>query len=184
MLPKLDYIKQARLRMGITQRKLASLTGVSTSLINQIESGRCQPSYETAIRIFEVLNNIEGKTSVKAGEICSRNIVSLMPNDPVTKAVDLMRKNGYSQLPVLENGRPVGLISEEGIMKAMNSGSSEEVGRGGIQRVMEPSPPMVDEATPAKLLISLIKFSKAILTSQRGKVTGIITASDLLRLIE
>jgi len=184
MLPKLEYIKQARLRMGVTQRRLASLAGVSASMINQIESGRCKPSYETAMRIFEAINNLEGKTSVKAGEICSRGILSVRPSDPVTKAAELMRKNGYSQLPVLEDGQPVGLISEEGIMKAMVEGDPAEVGRALIQHVMEASPPVVDESTPAKALISLIKFSKAILTSKRGRVTGIITASDLLRLME
>ena len=51
MLPRLDYIKQARTKLGITQRELASLAGVSTSMINQIESGRCKPSYDTAKKI-------------------------------------------------------------------------------------------------------------------------------------
>ena len=40
MLPRLEYVKQARVRLGLTQRKLAGLTGISTSMINQIESGR------------------------------------------------------------------------------------------------------------------------------------------------
>ncbi|MFQ5572745.1 MAG: helix-turn-helix transcriptional regulator, partial [Nitrosopumilaceae archaeon] len=44
-----------RTKLGITQKKLASMTGVSTSMINQIESGRSQPSYETAKRIFDSL---------------------------------------------------------------------------------------------------------------------------------
>ena len=48
MLPRIDSIKQIRLKIGITQKKLAMLTGVSTSMINQIESGRSQPSYDTA----------------------------------------------------------------------------------------------------------------------------------------
>ncbi|HEU4823713.1 MAG TPA: helix-turn-helix domain-containing protein, partial [Nitrososphaeraceae archaeon] len=43
MLPTLEYIKQTRRRLGITQRKLADLTGISTSMINQIECGRCKP---------------------------------------------------------------------------------------------------------------------------------------------
>ena len=50
-----------RLKLGITQKKLAIMTGVSTSMINQIESGRSQPSYETAKRIFENLSNLESK---------------------------------------------------------------------------------------------------------------------------
>ena len=53
MLPRIDSIKQIRLKIGITQKKLAMLTGVSTSMINQIESGRSQPSYDTAKKIFE-----------------------------------------------------------------------------------------------------------------------------------
>ncbi|MGH9991395.1 MAG: helix-turn-helix transcriptional regulator, partial [Nitrososphaera sp.] len=66
MLPRLEYIKQARLRLGVTQRRLASLTGVSSSMINQIESGRCRPSYETARKIFEILSSLEGSSSMKA----------------------------------------------------------------------------------------------------------------------
>ena len=30
MLPSLEYIKQTRQKLGITQRRLASLTGIST----------------------------------------------------------------------------------------------------------------------------------------------------------
>jgi len=53
MLPRLETIKEERKKYGITQKKLASMTGVSTSMINQIESGRCKPSYDTAKKIFE-----------------------------------------------------------------------------------------------------------------------------------
>ena len=55
LLPRIDSIKQIRQKIGITQKKLAVLTGVSTSMINQIESGRSQPSYDTAKKIFESL---------------------------------------------------------------------------------------------------------------------------------
>lgn len=184
MLPKLETIKQLRLRTGISQRKLAELAGVSTSLINQIEAGRCKPSYDTARRIFEALNDLEVRVSIKAGEICSRNIVAVKPSEIVTKAAELMRKNGYSQLPIVEDERPVGLITEEAIVRAMTSGDPVEVGRMAVKQIMDPSPPLVDEATPAKALIPLIRYSKAVLTSYRGRITGIITASDLLKLVE
>jgi predicted transcriptional regulator len=63
LLPRLEYIKQARTRLGITQRKLASITGISTSMVNQIESGRCKPSYDTAKKIFEILSSLEAAIS-------------------------------------------------------------------------------------------------------------------------
>ena len=57
MLPRIESIKQIRLKMGITQKKLALMAGVSTSMINQIESGRSQPSYETAKKYSIILQN-------------------------------------------------------------------------------------------------------------------------------
>lgn len=70
MLPRIDSIKQARTKIGITQKELAKMTGVSTSMINQIESGRSQPSYETAKRIFDSLATLEGRADPnKAGDI-------------------------------------------------------------------------------------------------------------------
>ena len=57
MLPSIQSIKQQRIKLNMTQRELGTEVGVSTSMINKIESGRSQPSYETAKRIFEVLAN-------------------------------------------------------------------------------------------------------------------------------
>src|SRR5574341_1291945 len=83
MLPRIDYIKQARIKLRLTQRELATLAGISTSMINQIESGRCKPSYETAKRIFEVLGSHEGKAAMKAREICNMKLISIQKNEPL-----------------------------------------------------------------------------------------------------
>ena len=75
MLPSIQSIKQQRIKLNMTQRELGIEVGVSTSMINQIESGRSQPSYGTAKRIFEVLGNREGSMSTHtAGELCSKDI--------------------------------------------------------------------------------------------------------------
>ena len=63
MLPSIESIKQQRLKINMTQKELANLVGVSTSMINQIESGRSAPSYNTAKRIFEVLARKESEAS-------------------------------------------------------------------------------------------------------------------------
>jgi len=117
MFPKLEDIRRIRLRLGLTQRKLALLVGVSTSLINQIETGRSKPSYETARRIFEVLSMLEAKNSPKAGDICSRSVVFVSAKDTAASAAEVMRRYGFSQLPVLNGDKIIGLITEEGIMK-------------------------------------------------------------------
>ncbi|MFN4336795.1 MAG: CBS domain-containing protein [Candidatus Nitrosocaldus sp.] len=119
MLPRLEYIKQARIRLGLTQRRLAMLVGISTSMINQIESGRCKPSYDTAKRIFDVLNSLEDRSSPKVVDICSKEIISVSVDDSLHDAIGLMRRYSFSQLPVFANTKPVGMISEEGIVKYM-----------------------------------------------------------------
>ncbi|HVL91311.1 MAG TPA: CBS domain-containing protein [Actinomycetota bacterium] len=49
------------------------------------------------------------ETSV--GEICSMKLTTLSPNDSVDKAVELMRENAVRRLPIVEDGKPVGMVS-------------------------------------------------------------------------
>jgi CBS domain-containing protein len=49
--------------------------------------------------------------SVKVGEICSGNIATVAPNEPVDKVVALMREKAIRRVPVVEGGRPVGIVS-------------------------------------------------------------------------
>ncbi|MDP9211353.1 MAG: CBS domain-containing protein, partial [Thermoproteota archaeon] len=92
---------------------MATLSGISTSMINQIESGRCKPSYDTARRIFEVLSSQEGKTSLKAGDICSHEVISVQKDEKLEVAIEKMIKNSISQIPVIDASKIVGLVSED-----------------------------------------------------------------------
>ena len=185
MLPRLDSIKQARLKLGITQKKLASMTGVSTSLINQIESGRSQPSYETARKIFDNLATLEGKSSShKAGDFCSKEIVKLKPNNSLHDAIKKMRSRSISQIPIFNGKEPVGIVTEDGIVKQLSDSDESHWKNIRLDEVMEPIPPIVDYETPANTLVPLIRFSKCILVSKKSKIIGIITASDTLKMME
>lgn len=184
MLPGLEYIKQTRLKLGITQRRLASLTGISTSMINQIETGRCKPSYDTAKNIFEILSTLEGKSSKKAGDICSRNIIFAQKDDSLYSIVEKMRLHFVSQVPIFEGQKIVGIVSEDSLAKRMVENDEKKLKNITIDTVMEPSPPLVDSGTPAKALVPLIRFAKCILVTEKGNVTGIITTTDILKMVE
>jgi CBS domain-containing protein len=45
------------------------------------------------------------------GEICSADLVGLSPDDTVDDAVRMMRERAVRRLPVVEAGRPVGIVS-------------------------------------------------------------------------
>ena len=49
--------------------------------------------------------------STTLGEICSRELRTLSPNDQIGMAVRLMREHAIRRLPVVEGGRPVGILS-------------------------------------------------------------------------
>ncbi|MGI0082888.1 MAG: CBS domain-containing protein [Nitrosopumilaceae archaeon] len=184
LLPRLDSIKPARLKLGLTQQKLASLTGVSTSMINQIESGRCQPSYATAKKIFEILGSLEGQSSMKAGDICSKSITKLKTTDSLHDAIKRMQEHSISQIPVFDGTDVVGLISEDGIVKHMIDSDETQRKKIRLSEVMEPRPPIVDYDIPVKTLVPLVRYSKCILVSKHSKIVGIITASDTLKMME
>ena len=45
------------------------------------------------------------------GEICSTNPVTLSPGDDVERAMELMKENAVRRIPVVEDGRVVGIVS-------------------------------------------------------------------------
>jgi len=174
-----------RLKIGITQKKLATMTGVSTSMINQIESGRSQPSYETAKRVFDSLASLEGKSSShKAGDFCSKDVVKLKPSNTLHDAIKKMHESSISQIPIFNGQDLVGMISEDGIVKHLADVGESELKNAKLADTMEPVPPIVDYDTPANVLVPLIRYSKCILVSKKSKIMGIITASDTLKMME
>lgn len=44
-------------------------------------------------------------------EICSRELATVSPETPIETAVDLMRQKAIRRLPVVEDGKPVGIVS-------------------------------------------------------------------------
>ena len=185
MLPRIDSIKQIRLKIGITQKKLAVMTGVSTSMINQIESGRSQPSYDTAKKIFENLAKLDGESSSHtAGDFCSKDIVKLKPSNTLHDAIKKMHELSISQIPVFVNSEIMGVVSEDGIVKHLADMGEAELKKAKLSETMDPIPPIVDFDTPANVLVPLIRYSKCILVSRKSKIIGIITASDTLKMME
>lgn len=49
--------------------------------------------------------------ATKLGDICSREVVTVAPGDDLTTAGDVMRQKVIRRVPVVEGGRPVGILS-------------------------------------------------------------------------
>ena len=183
-LPNLDSIKRQREKLHVSQKKLANMTGVSTSMINQIESGRSKPSYDTAKKIFGSLAILEGESSSHvAGEICKTPIEKMKPSQTINDAVKKMNEMAISQIPIFDGTEPVGVVSEEGLVKKLATTNSSQWKKMQLKDVMTSVPPIVNYDTPANTLGPLLQFTKCILVSKDSKIIGIITASDTLRMM-
>jgi len=183
MLPELSEIPKRRRMLGLTQRELARLAGVSQSLIAKLESGRVNPSYTKVKAIFDALERLQVRREVRAGEICHSEVVGVQKDEPVSKAVQLMRRFGYSQLPVFDGGRPIGSISEKTILRQILDGKSlRQISTLPVRDVMDEEFPQVGEDAPLSLISNLLHVYPAVLVTRRGRVTGIITKADLLKM--
>jgi len=184
MLPSLETIKEERKKLNMTQKKLAVMTGVSTSMINQIESGRCKPSYETAKRIFEKLTNFEEEQSDTAGDICTWNIVKLKVTNTINDARKKMHSVGISQILIFDGNTPKGVVTEEGILKKLDdSGDKSRWKKTQLLHVMEKIPAIITHDTPVKSIVQLVRTGKFLLVTKDTKF-GIITASDALNIMD
>ena len=49
--------------------------------------------------------------TTRLGQVVSRDLTAVAPDDPVERAIELMREKAVRRLPVLEDGKPVGVVS-------------------------------------------------------------------------
>ena len=169
-------LRKLRLEAGLTQRQLAKLVGISQAHIAKIENEKVDPRLSTVNKILEVLTS--GKKR-KCREIMTENVIFASPNDRVLEVSKIMMKHAISQLPVIENGIVIGTVTEESIIRNLSSTVAERK----VEEIMEPPLPMIPENASINVAKSLLEESPAVLVVKKGKVKGIITRSDLLKIV-
>jgi predicted transcriptional regulator len=172
-----EDIQQLRQRRGMTQAELASKIGVSQSYIARLERGSLDPKLSLVKKIVEILT---GDTGRVCSEIMSTDPITVDARDVVSTAVSIMQENSYSQLPVMRGTQIVGIITEWDIIQNLQHNLHEL----SVQAVMSPSGAlMVDENTSVDVIIPLFENYQAVLVHNQGRIRGIITRTDMLKLI-
>ena len=183
MLPALELIPERRRKLGLTQSQLAELAGVSQSYIAKLEAGNIEPSYVKVKALFEALDKLEQKKQLSASQVMNRNVVGIQKNTVIHDAIDLMRRHGFSQLPVMDDELPVGSVSEGTLLDHLLAVKKNESQAKYVYEIMDDPFPQVGEDAPVSLVTSLLKFYPAVLVQRKGKILGIITKADLLGII-
>lgn len=183
--PPASDIRKRRKMLDITQSELAEASGVSQSTITKVEQGKISASYNTVVKLFETLDKMgERKKEVPIMDIATKDIISVQEDFGVHEALEILKDTGFSQMPVLRGESSVGSISEKVILKLLNSGKSmDQLSRMRVSDVMDDSFPTVSENTTMESLSSILNTSNAVLITRKGKIIGMITRADMLKLV-
>ena len=185
MLPPIEELKKRRTKLGLSQRKFASYLGISQSTVTKIENRKLNPSYELIRKAFDIMDSFGSPQIGLAGDIAAKKVVSVQDTTYFKGSPDTCSRMVSNKLPVKdEENNWVGSLSERSIsnrfLKVSNPKSllSKEV-----SEVMDEAFPLVAEDTPISLLIPLLQHFQAILTTKKGRVTGIVTNADLVKML-
>ncbi|MFL5329566.1 MAG: cystathionine beta-synthase [Gemmataceae bacterium] len=109
-----------------------------------------------------------------------RELVTVQPDMNVAAIIELMQTRGISQLPVLEDGKPVGSVQEVTIARVLHDhGDPKKVKVGDI---MARPLPTLDVGTHLdEAYRMLMAGHTGVLTTSGGKIVDIITRIDLVQ---
>ncbi|ASJ06405.1 IMP dehydrogenase [Thermococcus pacificus] len=127
-------------------------------------------------RNMSIEEQVEQVKKVKRAErFIVEDVISISPEETVDYALFLMEKNDIDGLPVVEDGRVVGVISKKDI--AVKQGKL-------VKEVMTSEPITVLESVTAEEALNLMfehRIDRLPVVDENGKLVGIITMSDLAK---
>jgi predicted transcriptional regulator len=172
-----SLLKKMREEVGMTQEQLAELAGISQAHVAKIENEKVNPRLSTVNKIMSVLKS---NSTLKCDEFLTKKVIYVNPKDSVDRAAKLMKKNDVSQLPVIDKGICVGSISDKTIVRNLDRISRSTK----VIELMEEPFPSINCGEEMEVVKTLLEYHPAILVTDRGKIIGILTKSDLLGLLK
>ena len=181
MFPRLAEIKRIREKIGWSQSELAEKVGISQSAIPKYESGKQIPSYEIAVKIFDLLLEEDIKIDLEVSEIMTPTIVKASPNSKLGEALDIMKEQSISQLPVIKGNLVVGTINESLVLELLDRYRNlVSLREESVENIMVDILPIVPKSAKIQEITPLLRHYGAVMVLMQGKLSGILTKADLL----
>jgi cystathionine beta-synthase len=117
-----------------------------------------------------------------ARQFSDGGVVSIRPSDTLLSAYNRLRQADVSQLPVIEDGRLVGILDESDILKGVET---EELAREArfkqlVDSVMTTSPQTLQVSEPIDSLLPIFEREEVALIMDGSDFVGVITRVDLI----
>jgi cystathionine beta-synthase len=127
---------------------------------------------EVKLKVADVLAAKRGRSKVKA-------LATAKPTDSLFAAMGIMRKHDISQMPVFEQGAPVGTLHEDAVLGLMLKGL--EIKKMIVREAMGQSLPVVEPETRIEAVLRSITPERPAVLVRTGKTAyDIVTKYDVL----
>ncbi len=118
---------------------------------------------------------------MKVRELMRRDVVTLREGDALALAAQIMGWNGIRHLPVVRDGRVVGMLSERDVLAHADPDHKEYVEGTAAEAMSTPvhvAPPHMDAEEAAAIMVR--ERVDALPVVEAGDLIGIITSTDVL----
>lgn len=122
----------------------------------------------------------------------TRTVITIDQDDPISLAFHLLLVNDIRHLPVLSEGKPVGIITDRDLKEALlpsdpsrkDHRSYHRIKNVKAKKIMTPNPILISPEAPieeaARILLER-KISCLPVRGADGRLAGILTVTDILR---
>ena len=125
------------------------------------------------------MNTVANKRELLSKKELGDKLISISLKATVKEAIDLMRKNGISQLPVMSGNNYAGSLSEIALMQGIFDRTIQV--NDPLEKIMNRPFPELDENTEAEQAFKEFALgSSAIIVMRKDKPVGLLTKIDLL----
>ena len=132
------------------------------------------------------------KDNVSVASIMTKNLITLKANDELSHAESLFKKNKIRHIPVVEDGEIIGMLSFTDLLRitfvdAVDDDAedvdAEVYNLFTMRQVMTKNVVTITAETTIKQAASMFLEGEfhALPVVENGKITGIVTTTDLLR---
>jgi cystathionine beta-synthase len=109
------------------------------------------------------------------------NLVTATPSEKVRDVIEKLKTKSISQLPVVENGKLIGIIAEVDLLRHLVSGSGTL--DSAVGPLVEGDYATVSPDTKIELLQNVLSDAKLAIVLDHDKVVGIVTKIDLIEFL-
>ena len=203
VLPEIKEIEQRRLNMNFSIRvfvnTINNLNGndeknqLGAAWLHQVEKGKIpNPSYFKIKQIFDFLECVEKEKQITAEELCvphkkfkkttkSKSTATMEfceIGTPILKVHNKMMEHKISQMPVLENGYCLGMITSKTVMDLTLEGNLAKIYVD--KKILDHNYNTVNVKTPLNSIRRILKHFDYALVENEGIIHGILVKDDLI----